>query len=309
MIQLPPRPLDPKRCGLARMRMIFRVHHVLCLITLLAVPSGVGAQGLIPGQPATGMLSLPPKNQAASAPVHPPQPAPRTPVQQVAPFKSPVLAQNKAATNAKPPPVVQPSRNSHAQKPTGSNKAAVGAGVVAGAAAGAGAAILAKPPAVPTPPVAPQPAEKTPDPSKGSATGFPLPRWASLRSDEVNLRAGPGTRYPVQWVYRRRDLPVEIKREFEIWRLIEDQDHVMGWVNQATLVGRRSFVVTGAERLLRRSPSDDAEPVARLKPGVVGRVRGCEAGHAWCDMQVGDYRGWLKRSDVWGVYPDEAIGG
>jgi SH3-like domain-containing protein len=138
-------------------------------------------------------------------------------------------------------------------------------------------------------------------------TGLPLPRWASLRSDDVNLRAGPGTRYPVDWVYRRRDLPVEIEREFEVWRLIRDQDGVRGWVHEATLVGRRSFVVLGSERVLRAAAADDAAPVARLEPGVVGRIRDCAAGKPWCEMQVGEYRGWLKRDEVWGTYPDEAV--
>ena len=58
----------------------------------------------------------------------------------------------------------------------------------------------------------------------GSVTNLPLPRWASLRADEVNLRVGPGLRFPIEWQYHRRDLPVEILREVEVWRLIEDQD-------------------------------------------------------------------------------------
>ena len=129
----------------------------------------------------------------------------------------------------------------------------------------------------------------------------------SLRSDEVNMRTGPGTRYPIEWVYRRRDLPVQIEREFEVWRLIEDQDGVTGWVHQATLTGRRSFVVKGAERVLQRSASEDSSPVARLKPGVVGRIRSCDPKATWCDVQVNDYRGWLKRDDVYGVYQGEAV--
>lgn len=92
------------------------------------------------------------------------------------------------------------------------------------------------------------------DPTKGSNTGLPLPRFAALRADEVNLRAGPGQRYPIQWVYRRRGLPVQIDREFDIWRLIEDQDGVKGWVHQATLVGSRDFVVP--------SPAGSAPPPA-----------------------------------------------
>ncbi len=93
-------------------------------------------------------------------------------------------------------------------------------------------------------------------PVKGSNTGLPLPRFASLKTDEVNLRTGPGLRYPIEWVYKRRDLPVQIEREFEVWRLISDQEGVKGWVHQATLVGRRTFVVTGGEHTIRTAASE-----------------------------------------------------
>jgi SH3-like domain-containing protein len=173
-----------------------------------------------------------------------------------------------------------------------------------GAAAGAAAAGTA---AEPAKPARPAQAEKPDEPNKGTVTGMALPRWASLRSDEVNLRTGPGTRYPIEWLYHRRDLPVQIQREFEVWRLVEDQDGVKGWVHQANLTGRRSFEVKGGERVLRRSASDDASAVARLMPGVVGRIRTCDARATWCDVQVGEYRGFLKRDDMYGIYPGEAI--
>jgi SH3-like domain-containing protein len=146
-----------------------------------------------------------------------------------------------------------------------------------------------------------------PEPPKGTVTGLPLPRWASLRTDEVNLRHGPGTRYPIDWVYKRRDLPVRILREFEVWRLVEDQDGIKGWVHQATLMGRRDFVVTGGQRTLRAAAQVDAAPVALLKPGVIGRIRACEAQSPWCDVQIGDYRGWLQRDEFWGTFDDEAV--
>lgn len=172
-------------------------------------------------------------------------------------------------------------------------------------------------PAVPRP--APKPAAPAPlpapaampaapaEPAKGSNTGLPLPRFAALKTDEVNLRTGPGTRYPIDWVYKRRDLPVQIEREFEAWRLVADSEGVKGWVHQATLTGRRSFVLTGAEHVLRADGTDTAGAVARLKPGVVGRLRACEAGAAWCQVQVGEYRGWVKRDAIWGILPGEAV--
>ncbi len=154
-------------------------------------------------------------------------------------------------------------------------------------------------------PVPPEPALPA-EPQRGSNTGLPLPRFAALRSDEVNFRTGPGTRYPIEWVYKRRDLPVVIEREFEVWRLVRDQEGVKGWVHQATLVGRRTLVVTGGERTLRREPGQGAA-VAILKPGVIGRLRSCEASARWCEVQVQDHRGWLARDEFWGTYPGEAV--
>lgn len=159
---------------------------------------------------------------------------------------------------------------------------------------------------IPAPIPTPEP-ERPAAPTKGSHSGLPLPRFAALRSDEVYLRTGPGPRYPIDWVYKRRDLPLEIEREFDIWRLVRDQEGVRGWVNTQTLSARRTAVVVGEERVLRRDAKDDTVAVARLKPGVVVRLRSCESGSDWCQASVGDYRGWMKRSELWGTYPGEAI--
>ncbi|MGI4748819.1 MAG: SH3 domain-containing protein [Janthinobacterium lividum] len=186
----------------------------------------------------------------------------------------------------------------------------------------------------PTPPPVPPPVPVVAAPVvppvalKGTNTGLPIPRFASLRADDVNLRGGPGTRYPIQWVYKRRDLPVEIEREFDVWRLIEDSDGVKGWVHQATLVGSRSFVVVAAtiaqpaaetltasaetpvasrNQVLRIEPKPDAAVVAILKPGVIGRIRTCPAGSDWCRVSLKAYSGWLLRSAFWGLLPGETI--
>lgn len=163
----------------------------------------------------------------------------------------------------------------------------------------------AKPPAPAPAPAAP--AAPEPDTHKGSNTGLPLPRFAALKTDDVNFRRGPGTRYPIEWVYKRRDLPVEIEREFEVWRLVADADGTKGWVHNATLTGRRTALVIGVERTLRQAPSDTAPPVAKLEQGVIVRLRSCEAKSNWCQVQVSDYRGFLKRNEIWGVLPDEVI--
>ena len=216
----------------------------------------------------------------------------------------PVVRPPATARRHKPPvthhpagPVINlPSSPRPLAKPT-TPKAGTAA-VGAGAGAAAGAAATAAPAPVPPP---------APDLTKGSATGLPLPRWVAFRSDDVNLRSGPGTQYPIEWQYHRRNLPVEITREFDAWRLVADPDGIKGWVHQANLTGRRGFMVKDTERTLRGSGADDASPVALLKPGVVGYVRSCALHADWCEVQASDYRGWLRRTDMYGVEPDEAI--
>ena len=297
------------------------------LLGLAVSPWPARAQSTM--SPPPSVLTLPSKQQAAPAPLPtPPLPAPAGPVRQVAPYSSPrppaapakpyVAAPNAPATSApthklaKPTPVVKAPPHVHAQKPPAGREAAA---TPAEKAAAKPAPAVAPPPvpaaavAVPAPPPAAEPAAPAkPAETKGSVTGLPLPRWAALRADEVNLRLGPGMNFPIDWQYHRRDLPVRILREIDVWRLVEDQDGYKGWVHSATLTGRRTFVVTEDEATLRAAASDESAPVARLKPGVIGRIRACDAASAWCEAQVGDYKGWLRRNQFFGADPGEAIG-
>jgi SH3-like domain-containing protein len=265
----------------------------LVAVCVLLVPMVALAQSA----GTSGVLQLPtPGSHAAPAgpPAAPPRAAPVTAVQSAAPMYQPMPSPKPA----KPPPLLRPQGDVHAQRPAGKPAAP--------------SAAAAKPPPSPAPPAAPAkvaaPAPPRPPADIGTITGLKLPRWVSLRTDEVNLRVGPGVRFPVEWQYHRRDLPVQILREVEVWRLIEDQEGVKGWVHQATLVGHRSFVVTGTvEVLMRQAPDPAAAPVARLQPGVVGRLRACDAASAWCEVQVADYRGFLQRRDLWGTFPGEAV--
>jgi SH3-like domain-containing protein len=134
---------------------------------------------------------------------------------------------------------------------------------------------------------------------------LPVPRFVSLRSDKVNLRTGPGDRYPIEWVLTRKDMPVQIVAEFEHWRRIRDFEGTEGWVHERMLDGKRDIVVTGAVRPLRRQPIANAAVVARAEPGVVARLLECHG--PWCRVDAGEATGWMRRDEIWGVLPDEAI--
>jgi SH3-like domain-containing protein len=136
-------------------------------------------------------------------------------------------------------------------------------------------------------------------------SGLPIPRFVSLRSNEVNLRTGPGLTYPIDWIYKREGMPVEVIQEFDTWRKIRDWEGTEGWVHQSLLDGKRDFIIIGERRTMRLAPETDARPAARLEPGVIGQLFECVP--VWCRAEVQGYRGWLKRDWFWGTYPNETF--
>jgi SH3-like domain-containing protein len=73
-------------------------------------------------------------------------------------------------------------------------------------------------------------------------SGLPIPRFVTLKSGRVNLRVGPGRNYPVEWMYLKSGLPVEIIQEYDNWRRIRDSEGTEGWINQSLLSGKRSGI-------------------------------------------------------------------
>src|SRR5579872_5423187 len=149
------------------------------------------------------------------------------------------------------------------------------------------------------------PARVTDALAANAGSGLPVPRFVTLRSDKVNVRSGPGARYPVEWVYEKRGLPVEVVAEYELWRKVRDLQGTEGWVHQNLLSSRRAVIVVGHVRALKREARDDAGAVAQLEPEVVGQLLECNPG--WCRIDVEGYRGWLKRDEFWGVLPNEKV--
>lgn len=142
------------------------------------------------------------------------------------------------------------------------------------------------------------------DPATGKS-GLKLPRFASLRAGEVNVRSGPGMRYPVDWVFLYRNMPVEIVAEFDSWRKVRDWQGAEGWVHRSMLSGRRWAIVQTGLQPLMREPKAGAPMVARIEKKVIGRILECRG--AWCRIDFSGFRGWMRRDQFWGVYPDEPV--
>ena len=131
-----------------------------------------------------------------------------------------------------------------------------------------------------------------------------IPRFATLRSNEANLRCGPGTYYPYDWVYVKSGLPIEITAEYETWRRIRDCEGTEGWVHQAMLSGQRHVIVTSVQANVYNKPEQNHKDiVASVDKNVIGRVLKCKID--MCLIKWTQLEGWIHRQDIWGVQSDE----
>ena len=155
-------------------------------------------------------------------------------------------------------------------------------------------------------------AQSTP-PAKDAASQTTV-RFASLKSDRVNLRNGPGTEYPTAWVYRRAGLPLEVIKDFEGWRQVRDADGATGWVLQHFLSGRRTALVTPWDLKpgtpvpqldLFADNSERSRIIAKIEAGVIANVLSCDGN--WCRLSIEPYRGYLPQKRLWGVYAGEIV--
>jgi SH3-like domain-containing protein len=143
----------------------------------------------------------------------------------------------------------------------------------------------------------------------GPVTGLPLPRFASLKSDRINLREGPSKENKTVWIYQRSGLPIEITAEFETWRRIRDSEGTEGWVLHSLLSGRRTALAApwmkdGNLQLLAKA--DEAAPVvAILQPGVQVMIKRCDG--QWCRVNGEGFDGYIQQERLWGAYPGEVL--
>lgn len=139
--------------------------------------------------------------------------------------------------------------------------------------------------------------------NRGPVTNMPLPRFVSLKASEGNVRRGPSLTHRIDWVFKRRDMPLVVTAEHGHWRRVSDREGAGGWVHYSLLSGSRTVIIEADDVALRSKPTEGAPATAEVKKGVVARLGKCDP--EWCRLTAGGYKGWARKSDMWGVTPTE----
>ena len=144
--------------------------------------------------------------------------------------------------------------------------------------------------------------------SMSSQKSDSLPRFASLRDETVNARSGPGTKYPIEWIYKQKSAPVEIIAEYEQWYRIRDWEGSESWITSRLLTRKRfAKVITPGKNNLYTKDNYKSKVIARIEDEVIGEIKKCPADNAFCFISFRDFEGWMPRQNLYGIYEKEII--
>ena len=129
-------------------------------------------------------------------------------------------------------------------------------------------------------------------------SGYPVPRWVSVRGAPASMRTGPGLDYPILWQFERSGAPLQVVTETEEWRKVCGPDGSMAWIHRSLTTGRRRVIAEAATEM-RAHPQAESEVRARLAAGAMVSLESCEQG--WCELRSGDIRGWAPQASLFGT--------
>ncbi|GGE37688.1 SH3 domain-containing protein [Actibacterium pelagium] len=138
---------------------------------------------------------------------------------------------------------------------------------------------------------------------RGPVTNLPLPRYVSMKAAEGNVRRGPSLSHRIDWVYKHRNLPLQITAEYGHWRRVVDRDGLGGWIHYSLLSGVRTVIIEEEMLALRRAPTLDAEVRAHAEINAIARLGACT--RDWCEVRADRVKGWVPKQALWGVDPEE----
>ncbi|MDA5556603.1 SH3 domain-containing protein [Shimia sp. MMG029] len=143
---------------------------------------------------------------------------------------------------------------------------------------------------------------ETAAPKRGPVTNLPLPRYVSLKASKANVRRGPSRTHRIDWVFTRKSMPLQITAEYGHWRRVRDIEGAGGWIHYSLLSGVRTVIVQKDMLPLAVRP-DQTQATAHLELGVIAKLEECTLD--WCRLKAGGYKGWVQKTDLWGVSAEE----
>ena len=138
----------------------------------------------------------------------------------------------------------------------------------------------------------------------GSVTRLEIPRFVSLKSNDVNLRVGPSVNYPIELKYIQKNYPIEIIDEFDVWRKVKDHKNNIGWLHKSLIKGERFVLIKGKKEISKKIYNrPNGQVIGIVGDNNIFNLDACLIN--WCYVSHKDLKGWISKEFIWGVYERE----
>jgi len=118
-----------------------------------------------------------------------------------------------------------------------------------------------------------------------------------LKNHKVNVRYGPSFDYPIKYIYKKIQLPVQLIDKKENFRRIIDHKKNSGWIHISQLRKSKSLITTST-KILFKKPTKYSRPLAKLDSGRLLLIKKCEKN--WCYVNTDKFSGWVDKNNIWG---------
>ena len=133
--------------------------------------------------------------------------------------------------------------------------------------------------------------------------GGAFAEMASIASEDVGMRSGPGTQHEVLWKLGS-GFPVEVIKNNGEWLQIKDFEGTTGWIKK-NVTQKTPYMIVKANKDSKKQvevhgePNEKGKVVATASYGVVFKT--LEKKGSWVKVEHGQgVTGWLESNLLWG---------
>ena len=126
--------------------------------------------------------------------------------------------------------------------------------------------------------------------------------FKSIKSDNANMRVGPGKRFEILWNFKKKGLPVKILKKFEQWYEVETPDGSRGWMWNKLLSNKQKTVIFNKNEDIYKKSSLESDIVAHVSKNAILKLHFCK--NDWCKVESKKYKviGYVRTNNIWGAY-------
>lgn len=124
--------------------------------------------------------------------------------------------------------------------------------------------------------------------------------FVSLRSNETNVRSGPGRIYPIKFTYKAKNIPLIVIGEYDNWNEIKDYEGQTGWISKSLLTKKRSLMIRTSKSYVKMhsKQNEKSRIIYKVENNVIGKYLKCSID--WCKIEIEGKEGWIKKTYLFG---------